>query len=179
MEDGEKKEKEVIVHAGNIFDYQNPKAFWKMLRKEIDKGRKLNIKFIGTVSPLIKKEIEDAGLNPSTEYLGFLPYKKMLGELNKASYLLVCATEKRHVPGKLFEYLRTGKPIIAFGDDNQEVKKILQETNAGMIFHYNEDGREFFERIGSFQTKQDVVKKYDRKLITEEFAKILENLQSR
>ena len=45
-----------------------------------------------------------------------------------------CASEKRHVPGKLFEYLRSGKPILAFGDVNQEVQRILKETQAGMIF---------------------------------------------
>jgi glycosyltransferase involved in cell wall biosynthesis len=170
---------EVLVHAGNIFDYQNPKVFWAMLKNEIKRGRKLKIKFIGTVGPLIKKEIEDAGLNSITEYLGFLPYKKMLEELNKASYLLVCATEKRHVPGKLFEYLRSGKPIIAFGDDNQEVKKILEEANAGMIFHYDEDGKEFFDKVKTFNTDIAKVKTFDRKNITAGFAEILRgNLQN-
>ncbi|HSP87401.1 MAG TPA: glycosyltransferase, partial [Ignavibacteriaceae bacterium] len=97
---------EIITHAGNIFDYQNPKKFWKYIRKEIDNDRKLKLKFIGTVSPLIKKEIEKNNLNDFTDYIGFLPYNKMLVELKKSNYLLVCATEKRHVPGKLFEYLR-------------------------------------------------------------------------
>ncbi len=69
----------------------------------------------------------------------------------KASYLLVSATEPRHVPGKLFEYLRAGKPIIAFGDGNEEVKKILTEANAGMMFSYNESGEEFFKNYSDIQ----------------------------
>jgi glycosyltransferase involved in cell wall biosynthesis len=174
--EGRNENEEVLVHAGNIFDYQNPKAFWALLKKEIDKGRELKIKFIGTVSPLIKKEIEVAGLNPATRYLGFLPYKKMLEELNNASYLLVCATEKRHVPGKLFEYLRSCKPIIAFGDDNREVKRILEETNAGMIFHYNEDGKIFFDKVETFKTDIAKVKSFDRRNITAELAEILKTI---
>jgi glycosyltransferase involved in cell wall biosynthesis len=121
------------LHAGNIFDYQNPEKLWKTIRIKINTGEKFKIKFLGTIGPAIKKSIEQNGLSKFTEYIGFLPYKEMLLELSSADYLLVCATEKRHVPGKLFEYLRTGKPIIAFGQDNEEVNKILQEANAGIF----------------------------------------------
>ena len=171
-----KTEEEIITHAGNIFDYQNPPELWKRIRKEIETGRKIKLKFIGTVSPLIKKEIEKNDLNKITEYLGFLPYSKMIEELKKSSYLLVCASEKRHVPGKLFEYLRAGKPILAFGNDNEEVKTIIIEANAGMLFKYDEDCKEFFEKAASFKTKRDKVEIYNRKLITREFAEILQSL---
>ena len=80
----------------------------------------------------------------------------MLKEMMKASYLLVCATEPRHVPGKLFEYLRACKPIIAFGDGNEEVKKILAEANAGMMFSYEESGEEFFRIYSSFKTERGI-----------------------
>ena len=166
--------KEIIVHSGNIFDFQNTPEFWKHVKMEIDNGRKLRIKFIGTVSPGIKQTIENTGLNSYTEYLGFLPYNKMLEELNKASYLLVCATEPRHVPGKLFEYLRTGKPIIAFGNDNEEVKNILKETNSGMMFRYDQDAKEFFEKADSIKTDYSKIGAFNRKSITKELSNILD-----
>ncbi|MDH3269436.1 MAG: glycosyltransferase, partial [Ignavibacteria bacterium] len=146
-------DEEVILHAGNIFDHQNPKHFWQTLKSEIDKGRKLKMIFIGTVSPEIRQSIKNSGLEPYTEYKGFLPYKEMLKEILRSTYLLVCATEPRHVPGKLFEYLRAAKPIIAFGNDNKEVINILKETNAGMMFDYNESGDEFFKVCRSFKTR--------------------------
>ena len=164
---------EVILHAGNIFDYQNPKQFWETLKSEIDKGRKLKIVFIGTVSPEIKQSIRNSGLEAYTEYKGFLPYKEMLNEMMKASYLLVSATEPRHVPGKLFEYLRTGKPIIAFGDGNEEVKKILTEANAGMMFSYNESGEEFLKNYPSFKTSKEYVERFERNTISKAFSNLL------
>lgn len=167
-----KKNYKLIVHAGNIFDYQNPKKLWQRIKEE-NRKEETRIKFIGTVSPAIKKAIEQNGLSGKTDYAGFLPYNQMLAELLNADYLLVCATEKRHVPGKLFEYLRTGKPILAFGDDNNEVKEILQRTNSGMIFGYDADPKEFFEKSQNFKTDFDEVKKFDRKNIAENFGKIL------
>lgn len=175
-EEGELKNVKVILHAGNIFDYQNPKQFWKTIKDEIDKGRKLKLVFIGTVSPEIKQSITNAQLNLITEYKGFLPYKEMLKEMMKASYLLVCATEPRHVPGKLFEYLRTGKPIIAFGDGNDEVKKILADANAGIMFGYNESGEEFFNSSDSFKTNNDFVKNFERGKIADELSQILNKI---
>jgi hypothetical protein len=94
-------------------------------------------------------------------------------EIGKASYLLVCASEKRHVPGKLFEYLRSGKQILAFGDDNREVRNILTQTQSGMIFPLASSGKEFFEHVNNFKTDLKVVRQYDRKEIAGKLAQIL------
>ena len=169
-------DEEIILHAGNIFDHQDPKHFWQTLRNEINKGKNLKVVFIGTVSPDIRQSIKNSGLDQHTEYKGFLPYREMLNEMMKASYLLVCATEPRHVPGKLFEYLRAGKPIIAFGNGNEEVKGILIEANAGMIFGYNESGEEFFRTSKQFSSDQNYIRKFERKLISSRLSEILSQI---
>jgi glycosyltransferase involved in cell wall biosynthesis len=165
----------VIVHAGNIFDYQNPETLWKETKRRIDSGEKFRIKFLGTVSPLIKQSIKENGLDSITEYKGFLPYHKMLEELFKADFLLVCATEKRHVPGKLFEYLRAGKPIIAFGNDNDEVKNILEETKSGLLFRYDEEVKEFFNKDFGLTNLSFAIKKFDREKIAEGLSHIIKH----
>lgn len=169
-------DEKIILHAGNIFDFQNIPEFWNEVKKQINNGKKLKLKFIGTVAPAVKKSISDAGLNDHTEYRGFLQYDEVLKEMSNATYLLVCATEPRHFPGKLFEYLRTGKTIIAFGNDNSEVDEVLMETNSGKLFRYDENAAEMFDDSVKFETNMEIVKKFDRKVIAEKLAGILNKL---
>jgi glycosyltransferase involved in cell wall biosynthesis len=164
----------VILHAGNIFEYQNPIKFWHQIKKENDSGNKIKLKFIGTLDPVIRDSIKEAGLNEFTEYAGFLPYKKMLKEICAADFLLACATEPRHVPGKLFEYLRAGRPIIAFGDENEEVKEIIKQANAGLMFSYGESGEKFFKNYPSFKTNEEYVRRFERKEIAAMLKDILD-----
>jgi glycosyltransferase involved in cell wall biosynthesis len=166
----------VLIHAGNLFSYQNPAKLWQQVKKEIENGNPIKIKFIGTVDGEIVKSISSTGLDPYTDYLGFLPYQKMVTEICNADILLVCATEPRHVPGKLFEYLRAGKPIIAYGDNNEEVKRILEKSKAGMMFGYNEDGKEFFRNYPNLKPDPANVTKFERTKISKAISKILDSI---
>jgi len=100
----------------------------------------------------------------------------MLREICESDFLLVCATEPRHVPGKLFEYIRTGNPVIAFGDDNDEVKKLLEKSNSGMMFKYDESGEEFFTNYNKLVPNPKYIMQFDRKIISEELGKILDSI---
>jgi glycosyltransferase involved in cell wall biosynthesis len=164
----------VILHSGNIFDFQNPVKFWGTVKKMIGLGKNIRLKFTGTVSPGIKNSISAAGLEPYTDYLGFLPYDKLIKTMEEATYLMVCPTEPRHLPGKLFEYLRTGKTILAFGNDNKDVQDILRRANAGMLFRYDEDAEIFFEKAGNFSTDIEIVKQYDRRNMARKLSEIIE-----
>lgn len=167
---------EIILHAGNIFDYQNPVALWSNIISEIRKGRKLRLRFIGTVGLAIKRAVDEAGLSPYTEYKGFLPFEEVAQEMMNASFLLMCMTEKRHVPGKLFEYLRTGNRIIAFGDDNAEVEEIMKKTNAGLLFPYEYGQSDIFAKIGNVTPQPASAVQFSRKNIAEQLAGILKNI---
>ena len=159
-----------------MFAYQNPKNFWKQIKIENDKGNKIVIRFVGSVDTEILDYLNSIGLKDKVQLKGFLPYKEMIKEIMHADMLLVCSTEPRHVPGKLFEALRTGNPIIAFGDNNEEVKKIIEDANAGMMFRYDESGKEFLEGLDIIKPDQNFVKKYDRAEMSKEFYLILKKL---
>lgn len=168
-----KKDEKIITHAGNLFAYQNPKNFWKQVKAENEKGNKVRLKFIGNVDPEILTYLNEIGLNDKVELAGFLPYPEMIKQISESDALLVCASEPRHVPGKLFEAMRTGNPVIAFGDNNEEVKNIIQEANAGMMFGYNDSGEEFFRNYNKIKPDLTLVKSYDRAEISKKFFEII------
>lgn len=170
------KDYEIILHAGNLFDYQNPINFWKKVKSEIEKGRKLKLRFIGTVSPAIINTLTSIGLIEHSEILGFLSYDDAVQEMMNADFLLVCPTERRHLPGKLFEYMRTGNKIIAFGDENEEVKKLIEKSNSGGFFRYESDAESVLCGSSIFQTDINFAKTFDRKAVAKGLVSLLNEI---
>ena len=93
----------------------------------------------------------------------------MIRQILEADLLLVCSSEPRHVPGKLFEALRSNNPIIAFGDNNREVKRIIEESHSGMMFGYDKSGKEMLEQFDGKNPDNSYIKKFDRFEISQEF----------
>jgi len=171
------KDEKVILHAGNFFDFQNPEVLWKAIRKKIDEGEKIKIKFTGTVGEKIKKSLEENKLTNCIEYLGLLPYKEALKEMINADYLLLCDYEPRHTPGKLFEYLRTGNQIIAFTQENKETEMLIEKYGKGKVFNRNDENQNFFEIVNKQINLEEYIQNFDRKRIIEKISNIiLENL---
>lgn len=165
------RQHKIILHAGNIFDYQNPRLLWKYIARENELNpNSIRLNFIGTVSPGIKTAVKDAGIERFVDYLGFLPYGEMLRHVCSADYLLVCATEKRHVPGKLFEYLRSGRPILAFGDDNDEVRKILSGSKIGQLYAYDSNPEDFFSNFTGISPDYEFIKQFERGIVGQNFS---------
>ena len=42
------------------------------------------------------------------------------------------------IPAKIFEYINSGRPIIAIGPKDSEIKQIIDETKSGKYFLYSE-----------------------------------------
>lgn len=62
---------------------------------------------------------------------------------------------------------------MAFGDNNEEVKQIIEEANAGMMFGYEESGERFLNSINNFTPNVNHSKQYDRVKISKTFYRLL------
>ncbi len=111
--------------------------------------------------------------------------KKQLHYQKKSQVLLLIEIDSEDtkciIPGKLFEYMVSNRPIIAIGPKGSDVEKIIKETNTGNYFNY--DDYESLKTIilkhyKAFQNKTLQVhpiglQKYHRKALTKSLSKLL------
>ena len=74
----------------------------------------------------------------TVELKGYLPHADSAALLQSADTLLLLIPELSNnrsiLPGKLFEYLGSGRPIWGFGPVDGDANAILRETHAGELF---------------------------------------------
>jgi len=79
---------------------------------------------------------QSLGLQDTVSFPGWKPYKEMLQWMGKSDFALIPHIKSEHtdstMPHKLFQYMYAGIPVIA--SDCVPLKRILEETGAGLIF---------------------------------------------
>lgn len=71
---------------------------------------------------------------------GFVPQSQAVDAMAEADILLLTMTDPSFTSGKIYDYLATGKPILAISPKGGEVDDVLRETGAGWLADPNEPG---------------------------------------
>ena len=137
----------VISYIGLFPGLSNPSHLWKKLAELVETNQDfkndLKIVLVGNIDSIILNDIDENGLLPFVELTGIVPHDIAVEYQKKSDLLLLCIpnvlNSKGILTGKLFEYLASKKPILAFGDVAGDVAKILKETNGGELFSYDEN----------------------------------------
>ena len=102
----------------------------------------LKINFIGNVSENLRNEMKTNDLEKSVVYHNYIKYKDTIPYLIKSQILLLIESDDNEssyaIPAKIFEYINSGRPIIAIGPKDSEIKQIIDETKSGKYFLYSE-----------------------------------------
>ena len=91
---------------------------------------------------------------------------------------------KAIIPGKLFEYLYAGRPIIALGPEGSDIEGIINETRSGRFFNYSEKEQlkeqllQYFDDYlnDNLNVDSENIKKYSRRELTKKMAEIVINV---
>ena len=155
----------LITYTGELSEDRIPHALLRALSRLEHSNIKLQ--FIGNTCPELKQEIQRLNLGNKVMLKPYMPHIASIAELQQSDLLLLVinqvANGKGIVPGKIFEYLGTRKPILCLGDPTGEAGEIIKTTNSGFcIAHHNEE--EIFTLLSrlssgvlpglSFQTEQ-------------------------
>ncbi len=167
-------DKFTICHIGSMNKDRNPEILWKVLADlskthSAFKGN-FEILLIGQVDYSIVQSIHQYQLQSYLKKIDFLPHHEAINALQRAHLLLLPINSTPNLmgvlPGKLYEYLGAKKPILCIGPKRSDVERIINETQAGSVFDYQDrDG------IQSFLATQMTDNGYQQKLITEKTSK--------
>lgn len=171
----------VVTHIGTVYGTATPRYYLDAV-DDLPEGVRSQIetRFIGRVSDN-ERTVLDARKAP-LKVLGFMPQAEALRRVEDTDFLLLNMTNDISLPGKLFEYLAMGKPILAITPKHGEVARLLQETGTGwsvdpgdhsgiqeMITHAC-----YLKSTGALPAPQwDVIRRYERPRLAAEYAAIL------
>nr|MBI1230284.1 glycosyl transferase [Cytophagales bacterium] len=177
-----------VVYTGVIDAIRNPLPFLKALKsvfEQVDRGVQLT--FVGRVSQQLRQVVdEDSWFSKHVVFAGYVPHSAVFEYYAKASLLLLILTNtknaKGNIPGKVFEYIATGRRIIALGDPEGDTAQILRKAGAGDVFRHEDvegvsaflENFQFHGDIGDYQ----VAGKYDRKNLTGKLANVLNEISA-
>ncbi|MFO7660534.1 MAG: glycosyltransferase, partial [Candidatus Cloacimonadaceae bacterium] len=136
---------------------------------------------LGIISQKLRQKIEQEGMT----FFRFIGYKSHTEALSYSAgadinvLILNNDPDSRGViPGKLFELIRLGKPILAVGPESSTVREIITDTASG-IYVCNDDPEQIRAAIkqlisGKFQLQQNLklIEQYSRKVCTEKLEAI-------
>jgi glycosyltransferase involved in cell wall biosynthesis len=137
-----RSEKFVIRHVGIINEKCDPRPFIDaisgLIRQNPQFAENAAIEFIGEVHPDFKAYVSgQSELNNVVHYIPTMPHKKLLGLYGSSSMLLIVLhgykDSEGYMPGKLFEYMATGLPILGVGPAKGDAARLLQETRNGVM----------------------------------------------
>jgi glycosyltransferase involved in cell wall biosynthesis len=140
------KGKFTISHIGTLLSERNPKVLWDVVGELTQENQsfkeQLQLRLAGNVSDDVVRSIEDAGLNTHLELLGYVNHHQAVQFMQSSQCVLLieinsCETQAI-IPGKIFEYLASRRPIIAIGPQESDVKSIILENRAGSYFSYDQ-----------------------------------------
>lgn len=179
----------LLSHIGSLLSERNPETLWKvlgeMIQENTDLRKDLRICLAGKVSEEVFASIDKYGLSSFLEYKGYLSHTEAL-TLQRTSQLLLLL-EINHpktegiIPGKLFEYMASQRPILALGYQHWDVKDIISQTQTGTTLSVT-DANAIKQAINHYYTlykdnklhSQPVsIESYHRKTLTQKLSKII------
>ena len=185
-------EKFSLAHIGSFLSERNPKILWQALAELIaentDFKAAFELKLIGAVSREVLDAINDSGLMEFVNNLGYVSHDEAIAAQRKSQVLLLVEIDSEEtkciIPGKLFEYMVSERPVIAIGPQDADFAGIIQSTNTGIFVTYTEKDRlkqsilNYFNhyREGGLKSHPVGLQQYSRKALTGQLAQLLKSL---
>jgi len=187
----------MIVNTGAMYGSESPAPFLSALAKiksetpeVLSQVRVMLAGYAGEEQPRLDMIVDSAGLTNIVNFPGILPHRDCLALQQHADILLLCngPEHQQTIRGRSFEYMATGKPILAITPEKGEQAKLLIRAGSCLVVDYGDpDGiRTAIIRLLSLAKERktaelkpdwEYIKQYERSKLTACLVKVIEDLQ--
>ena len=183
-----------VVHTGLFAADGNPLNLWKALGlkawADADFKAALRLRLVGKVDREVYDAIAEAGLKDNVIDLGYRDHLTAVREQLAATVLVLPLRndpEYRPIlPGKLFEYLASRRPVLGIGQEDGAMARVLADTGAGVTAGWDnlEAMRDFIDKAweqfkaGGVPPVQGDIDRFSRRSLTRELAALLERVSN-
>jgi glycosyltransferase involved in cell wall biosynthesis len=184
-------EKFSLAHIGSLLSERNPIILWQCLaelvRENPSFAQHLELKLIGTISADVIEAIKSYDLDNFLNLMGYVSHQEALIQQRKSQLLLLIEINSKNtisiIPGKLFEYMASGRPILAIGPLGSDFSEIITETNTGVFFDYSQKDAlktailSFYQSFldGKLGVNAVGLEAYSRRKLTEKLSEVIYN----
>jgi hypothetical protein len=181
-----------IAHIGSLLTGRDPGILWEVLKELVQENKHFAKDFKLVLAGVVSKEVlAHIYANDLKDYLempGYISHDEVRKLQQVSAVLLLIEIDspdtKCIIPGKLFEYMVSGRPVLAIGPKGWDVLPFLTETNIGAGFAYNEKQQlkekivSYYQdfKLGKLRTSPENLEKYHRKSLTGELAKLIKTI---
>jgi len=178
-----------LAHIGSFLSDRNPKILWTVLQELLIENElfktHFQLKLIGKVSQEILDSISEFKLDSYLNNLGYVSHSEAIKHQKSSQVLLLIEIDspdtKSIIPGKLFEYMVSERPIIAIGPKDSDFAEIITTTNTGVFLTYTEKEKlkgiilNYFELFleKKLQVYPVGLQQYSRKNLTQKLASLI------
>ena len=135
-----------IVHIGSFLKNRNCIDLWTVLAELVFENEEfkehLEIKLIGNVAPIVLESIDALNLTPYLNRIEYVPFEETQSHLHSAQTLLLpidrIPNAEFVLTGKLFEYLKSKRPVLLIGPIKGDAADIVENCNAGYSCNFDD-----------------------------------------
>lgn len=176
-----------ITHTGLFAADGNPETLWdvleEMCRHTEGFSESLQIRLAGKVDSEITASLQRRGL-PFIQ-LGYLSHAEAVREQQSAWTLILPLRQdpeyRKVLPGKIFEYMASRRPVLGIGQEDGAAAELLRQTGAGVMCSWDskEATRAAIEkhwqsfRSGDRSAVNSRISCFERRALTHSLAELL------
>ncbi len=188
--------KMTLVYTGALYGRRKPDTFFQALKELKEEGKldgdKILVRLIGNYhKDKLQAQIDSYGLTNQFEIVGYVPHNVCIKHQLDSDVLVLIEGCGRgsdaFYTGKIFEYMNTGRPVLAVLPQKGAAADLVRESKIGIVAHtenveaIKSAVKDYYDKWCEgkldFQPDRQVIERFERKELTKKLAEVFDSLK--